>query len=104
LFVSDADREHWEQQIHDVLAAELPFEVRGYSTHFRPFERSKAHFGRLGHLVQRSKRPINHGVSVLIAAEASKLLYIFQCSVWCRRASKWQRASRVPSTRMACTC
>src|SRR5579859_2023664 len=36
LFVSDADRERWGQQIHDVLAAELPFEVRGYSTHFRP--------------------------------------------------------------------
>jgi hypothetical protein len=33
LFVSDEDRERW-QQIHDVLAAELPFEVRGYSTHF----------------------------------------------------------------------
>ena len=65
LFVSDADRERWGQQIHDVLAAELPFEVRGYSTHFRPFEGSEAHFGRLGHLVQRTERPINHGVSVM---------------------------------------
>ncbi|MDQ6673071.1 MAG: DUF4037 domain-containing protein, partial [Chloroflexota bacterium] len=65
LFVSDADRDRWGQQIHDVLAAELPFEVRGYSTHFRPFEGSEAHFGRLGHLAQRAERPINHGVSVM---------------------------------------
>jgi hypothetical protein len=65
LFVSDADRERWGQQIHEVLAAELPFEVRGYSTHFRPFEGSEAHFGRLGHLAQRAERPINHGVSVM---------------------------------------
>ena len=47
LFFSDQDRERWGQQIHDVLAAELPLEVRGYSTHFRPFEGSEAHFGRL---------------------------------------------------------
>ncbi|MGI9145214.1 MAG: DUF4037 domain-containing protein [Chloroflexota bacterium] len=65
LFVSNDDRERSEQQIHDVLAAELPFEVRGYSTHFRPFEGSEAHFGRLGHLAQRIERPINHGVSVM---------------------------------------
>jgi hypothetical protein len=65
LFVSDQDRDRWGQQIHDVVAAELPFEVRGYSTHFRPFEGSEAHFGRLGHLTQRAERPINHGVSVM---------------------------------------
>jgi hypothetical protein len=65
LYVSDADCERLAQQIHDVLAAELPLEVRGYSTHFRPFEGSEAHFGRLGHLVQRAERPINHGVSVM---------------------------------------
>src|SRR5258708_10041325 len=65
LFVSDADRERWGQQIHDVLAAELPFEVRGSSTHFRPFEGSEAHFGRLGDLAQRNERPISHGVSVM---------------------------------------
>jgi hypothetical protein len=65
LFVSDTDRERWGQQIHDVLAAELPFEVRGYSTHFRPFEGSEAHFGRLGHLAPGTERPINHGVSVM---------------------------------------
>lgn len=65
LFVSDADRAHYGQQIHDVLASELPFEVRGYSSHFRPFEGSEAHFGRLGHLAQRSERPINHGVSIM---------------------------------------
>ncbi len=65
LFVSDEDRDRWGQQIHDALAAELPFEVRGYSTHFRPFEGAAAHFGRLGHLVQCTERPINHGVSVM---------------------------------------
>ena len=53
LFVSEQDREHWGLQIHDALAAELPFQVRGYSTHFRPFEGSEARFGRLGHLAQR---------------------------------------------------
>jgi hypothetical protein len=64
LFVSGAERDRLGQQIHEVLAAELPFEVRGYSTHFRPFEGSEARFGRLGHLAQRSERPINHGVSI----------------------------------------
>jgi hypothetical protein len=65
LFVSAEERERWGQQIHDVLAAELPFEVRGYSTHFRPFEGTEARFGRLGHLAQSAERPINHGVSVM---------------------------------------
>src|SRR6266849_4218151 len=71
LFVSDADGERFGQQIHDVLAAQLPFEVRGYPTHFRPFEGSEAHFGRLGHIarlgemVSGEERPINHGVSVM---------------------------------------
>ena len=65
LFVSHEDWERWRQQIHDVLAAELPFEVRGYSTNFRPFEGSEAHFGHLGHLAQRAERPINHGVTVM---------------------------------------
>src|SRR5579859_1125648 len=46
LFVSDADRARWGQQMHDLLAAELPFEVRGYATHFRPFEAREARFGR----------------------------------------------------------
>jgi len=65
LFVSEADRQRWGPRIHAALAAELPFEVRGYSTHFRPFEGREAHFGRLGHLTQRTERPINHGVSVM---------------------------------------
>ncbi len=71
VFVSDEDRERYRQQIHDVLAAELPFQVRGYSTHFRPFEGKEAHFGRLGHIAQLGnmasavERPINHGVSVM---------------------------------------
>src|SRR5260221_1977250 len=68
LFVSDADRAARGQQIHDVLAGELPFEVRGYSTHFTPFVGSEAHFGRLGHLTQHAERPINHGVSVMTVA------------------------------------
>jgi hypothetical protein len=64
LFVSDEARERYSQQVHDVLADELPLEVLGYSTHFRPFEGPEAHFGRLGHLEPRRERPLNHGVSV----------------------------------------
>src|ERR1700704_5840474 len=55
LFVTHEGSERWRQQIHHVLAAELPFEVRGYSTNFRPFEGSEAHFGHLGHLARRAE-------------------------------------------------
>src|SRR5262249_1431857 len=51
-------------RIHAVLAAELPFEVLGYPTHFRPFEGSEAHHGRLGFMTPRNVRPVNHGISV----------------------------------------
>jgi hypothetical protein len=36
--------------------------VRGYSTHFRPFEGRDAHLGGLGHLTERHERPVKHGV------------------------------------------
>lgn len=65
LFVSDEDREPYREQIHDVLADELPFEVLGYPTHFRPFEGTEARFGRLGHMEPRETRPVNHGVTVM---------------------------------------
>ena len=38
LFVSDEDVDHYAEPIYTVLANELPFEVLGYPTHFRPFE------------------------------------------------------------------
>jgi Domain of unknown function (DUF4037) len=65
LFLTQDDHARLSQQIHDVLAVELPFEINGYPTHFRPFEGVEAHFGRLGHLEARRERPINHGVSTL---------------------------------------
>src|SRR5579859_1186937 len=63
LFLSDEDHARFSQQIHDALAAELPFEINGRPTHFRPFTGAEAHFGRLGHLELRQERPINHGVT-----------------------------------------
>jgi Domain of unknown function (DUF4037) len=65
LFVADADISQYAHQIHTVLANELPFEVLGYPTHFRPFEGSEAHHGRLGFMIPRTERPIDHGVSVM---------------------------------------
>jgi Domain of unknown function (DUF4037) len=64
LFVSEEDRHQYAEQIHVALANELPFEVLGYPTHFRPFEGSEAHHGRLGFMTPRNERPIDHGVSV----------------------------------------
>jgi len=65
LFLSEHDRDRLGHQIHEALSDELPFEINGYSTHFRPFEGAEAHFGRLGHLEPRHERPINHGVTML---------------------------------------
>ena len=64
LFVAHEDLQQYAKQIHVVLANELPFEVLGHPTHFRPFEGSEAHHGRLGFMTARSERPIDHGVSV----------------------------------------
>ena len=64
LFVSDEDVDHYAEPIYTVLANELPFEVLGYPTHFRPFEGAEAHHGRLGFMTRRDQRPIDHGVSV----------------------------------------
>ena len=62
LFLSEDDRTRWGKQIEQVLGDELPFEVRGYSTHFRPFEGNEAHLGGLGHITPRHERPVKHGV------------------------------------------
>ena len=62
LFVSEEDHARWGQQIHQVLGDTLPFELQGFSTHFRPFEGADARLGHLGHLAPRTERPISHGV------------------------------------------
>jgi hypothetical protein len=62
LFLSEDDLVRWGPSIDGTLAAELPFEIRGFSTHFRPFEGNEAHKGHLGHMAPRTERPINHGV------------------------------------------
>lgn len=62
LFLSEDDRAGWGKQIEQVLGDELPFEARGYSTHFRPFEGNEAHLGGLGHITPRQERPVKHGV------------------------------------------
>jgi Domain of unknown function (DUF4037) len=65
VFLTDEDHARFTQQIHNALAAELPFEINGHPTHFRPFTAAEAHFGRLGHLEPRQERPINHGVTCM---------------------------------------
>jgi len=71
LFVSDEDSERYRDRIYDVLANELPFEIRGYPTNFRPFAPTEPHIrrlgriGLLGHMEQRAERPIHHGVTVM---------------------------------------
>jgi hypothetical protein len=71
LFVSDDDSQRDGKRIHDVLADELPFEIRGYPTHFRPFAPTEphvhrlGHIGLLGHMEPRTERPIHHGVTVM---------------------------------------
>ena len=64
LFITDEDLQRYADRIHVVLADELPFEVLGYPTHFRPFEGSEAHHGPLGFMTPRHVRPIDHGVIV----------------------------------------
>ena len=64
VFLSEDDLSRWGTQIRQTLAAELPFQVHGFSTHFRPFEGDEARLGHLGHLAPISKHPINHGVMV----------------------------------------
>ena len=64
LLVTDEDLRRYNEQIHVALAEELPFDVLGYPTHFRPFEGSEARHGRLGFMTRRHERPIDHGVTV----------------------------------------
>jgi hypothetical protein len=58
VFLAEEDLETFRQPISEVLGEELPFEVRGYSTHFRQTEE----LGHLAHLEAATSRPINHGV------------------------------------------
>jgi hypothetical protein len=62
LFLAEDDLIRWGASIDTTLAAELPFKIRGFSTHFRAFEGDEAHLGHLGHMAPRAERPINHGV------------------------------------------
>jgi Domain of unknown function (DUF4037) len=62
LFLREEDYPHWADQINRTLAAELPLEVLGFPTNFRPFDDEEAHLGHLGHLQAVASPPINHGV------------------------------------------
>jgi hypothetical protein len=62
IFLSDKDLDACGEQIKRVLADELPFEVHGFPTNFRPFGGTEAHLGHLGHMAPTQTRPINHGV------------------------------------------
>jgi Domain of unknown function (DUF4037) len=62
IFLADKDLDGWGEQIQHVLAAELPLEVHGFPTNFRPFGGTEAHLGNLGHMAPTQTRPINHGV------------------------------------------
>lgn len=62
LFLQEDDYLRWADQINSTLAAELPLEVLGFPTNFRPFEGDEAHLGHLGHMQSVAAPPINHGV------------------------------------------
>ena len=62
LFLQEGDYPRWADQINRTLAAELPLEVLGFPTNFRPFEGDEAHLGHLGHVQTVSSPPVNHGV------------------------------------------
>jgi len=64
LFLLDEDAARWADDIRRVLADELPLEVRGFPTHFRPFAGDEAHLGHLGYMQATSHHPVNHGVMV----------------------------------------
>jgi hypothetical protein len=71
LFVADEDLQQYAERIRVVLSNQLPFEVLGYPTHFRPFDTLEPHVrwpggnARLGRMERRTYRPIAHGVSVM---------------------------------------
>jgi hypothetical protein len=62
LFLSEEDYSHRAEQINSTLAAELPLEILGFPTNFRPFEGDEAHLGHLGHMQAVVAPPVNHGV------------------------------------------
>jgi hypothetical protein len=62
VFLMEDDYALLAEQINGALADELPLEVRGFPTHFQPFEGDEAHLGHLGHMQSTATHPINHGV------------------------------------------
>src|SRR5205814_322518 len=62
LFLREEDYACWAHRINTTLAAELPLEILGFPTNFRPFEGDEAHLGHLGHMQAVTAPPVNHGV------------------------------------------
>jgi hypothetical protein len=62
LFLLENDYRRSAECINRTLAEQLPLDVRGFPTNFRPFEGDEAHLGHLGHMQSASTHPINHGV------------------------------------------
>ena len=62
LFLREEDYARWAHQINTTLDADLPLEVLGFPTNFRPFEGDEAHLGHLGHMQAVASPPVNHGV------------------------------------------
>ena len=62
LFLLEDDYPKLAEQISTTLANELPHEIRGFPTNFRPFEGEDAHHGHLGHMQPKSSGPVNHGI------------------------------------------
>lgn len=62
LFLNEPDYNHYQQAIREVLGNELPFEFRGYSTHF---SRPNADDHGVQLLESTTNHPINHRVELL---------------------------------------
>ncbi len=62
LFLNPTDYEQYRKAIHDTLANELPFEFRGYPTHFSP---PNPNDHGVQHLQPALSRPINHRVEIM---------------------------------------
>lgn len=57
LFLAEADYDRYRDEIERVLGQRLPYEIRGYGTHFDPPDLSR------GVLAVAQSRPIRHGVT-----------------------------------------
>src|SRR4029450_3187789 len=64
LFLGEDDYAPLAERINQTLAEQLPLQIRGFPTNFRPFEGEEAHLGHLGHMQPVSAPPTNHGVMV----------------------------------------